>query len=877
MTTTEIHRLHEGFRSPDPAARPMMRWWWFGPDVDRADLVRDLDDMRAAGIGGVECSFVYPMGAASDSFLSETFLADVGFAAEAAEARGLRFDVTLGSGWPYGGPHIDESTASRRLHFEREEVLMPGGRIPIPRTWPSDEFIAAYIGEGTRWETPSSYTQVERDGDHLLLPTGRGPRVLLLAISRLSGQTVKRAASGAEGWVLDHMNAAAARAHIDAVAEPLLAAAGAGRIGTVFCDSLEVFNADWTGTVPEEFEARRGYDLLPQLWRLTLPGDASAELQADFHRTLTELVEENFIKVFAEWARAKGLSFRLQCYGQPPVTISSYRHVHAIEGEGWGWDAITACRWASSAGQIYGREVISSETWTWNHSPSFRSTPLDILGEAHDHLLMGINQFIGHGWPTSPRPESPADSAAQAELGRVFYASAALDSRNAWWDAAPSLWGTLHRLSWLMRQGHRLSQVGIYLPARDISAGFGAAGRVDLYKESRLHIGDALPHAIRSSGLDFDLFDDDATAVLDPSRFPLIVLPGARDIPAETLLWLEAVQAAGGVVLDLGGAAGIGTVITEPAGVPDHLPASAEAPVRLFSGSDTEAAVSENETVAVTTRDLGPARVHFVANTGKTTAELELEFPALDPGEDRILERWDAETGAVREVQRVGASTRLELEAYEAAVLIEHRDATRLPTVAALPQGGGRRDALRRLPTSGWSVQFSDESSAREVELPHRWEDESSRSHFSGAAAYRAEITIPGGAQSVMLDLGVARPYDLADPEAAGLMEASFSAEVLPPVGAVAQVVLDGHEVGFLWKTPYRLDLSSWVTAGGTHALTLVVSNVTSHRLAADAGIPRLVAESEEAYGSRFSIQTLDLALADVESGLLCIPMLSIT
>ncbi|MBE1525279.1 glycosyl hydrolase [Nesterenkonia lutea] len=885
MTMTEIERLHSGFRNPDPAARAMMRWWWFGPDVARGDLLRDLNDMAAAGIGGVECSFVYPMEAASDTFLSDTFLADLRFAAQAAQDRGLRFDVTLGSGWPYGGPHIDESTASRRLHWEREEVLMQAQRIPIPRAWASDRFIAGYIGEGTRWEAPASYTQLQREGDHLIVPPGRGPRVLLMAISRLSGQTLKRAASGAEGWVLDHMNPAAARAHIQAVAEPLVAAAGAERIGTVFCDSLEVFNADWTGTLVEEFSDRRGYDPLPQLWQLTLAQGAGREFQADFHRTLTELVEENFVQVFGEWARSRGLSFRIQCYGQPPVTISSYRHADAFEGEGWGWDTITACRWASSAGQIYGKEVISSETWTWNHSPSFRSTPLDILGEAHDHLLMGINQFVGHGWPSSPRPETDPHSPAAAELGRVFYASAALDSRNAWWDTAPALWGTLHRLSWLMRQGHRLSQVGVYLPARDISTGFGGAGRVDLYKESRLHIGDDLPHAIRTSGLDFDLFDDDAAAVLDPARFPLVVLPHAREIPPETIAWLHAVEEAGGVVLDLGGAAGIGLAITDPDVVPDHLPITTEVPVRILPGaklvSGVESGVAKNETVAVTTRAVGAARVHFVANTGQATTEVELILaPAGSIGSaahDRVVERWDAETGAVHMIQRSSGRVQLMLEAYEAVVLVEHGETSRAESADSAAFTGAPDPQPQRVSIDGWRVQFTDQDHSQPVELPHQWEKDPARSLYSGTAVYTAAIEIPDSAHSVLLDLGQAKPHALTDPEAAGLMEASFSAEVLPPVGAAAKVLIDGEEVGFLWKTPYRINLTDRVRPGGTHELALVVSNVTSHRLAADAGIPRLVAESQQSFGLRFGIQTLDLALADVASGLLTKPTLSIT
>ncbi|GAA1164700.1 glycosyl hydrolase [Nesterenkonia sandarakina] len=883
---TEVQRLHAGFLAPDPAARPMMRWWWFGPDVVREDLLRDLDDMAAAGIGGVECSFVYPMGAESDSFGSPSFLENLGFAAAAAVDRGLRFDLTLGSGWPYGGPHIDETTASRRLHWEREEVLMTAQRLRIPQTWPSDEFIAGYIGEGTRWETPDSYIQLEVEDGELIIPAGRGPRVILLAISRLSGQTLKRASKGAEGWVLDHMNPAAARSHIAAVAEPLVAAAGVERIGTVFCDSLEVFNADYSASVPAEFAARRGYDPLPLLWQLTLTDGTGAAFQADYHRTLTELVEANFIQVFGGWARSRGLEFRIQCYGQPPVTISSYRHADAFEGEGWGWDAITACRWASSAGQLYGKTVVSSETWTWNHSPSFRSTPLDLLGEAQDHLLMGINQFVGHGWPTSPRPQ-PDTAGEAAELGRVFYASAALDSRNAWWDVAPELWKTLHRLCWLMRQGRRLSQVGIYLPARDISTGFTAADRVDLYKESRLHIGDELPHAIRTAGLDFDLFDDDALAVLDPATFPLVVLPHARDLPGPTRDWLHRVEQSGGVVLDLGGTADLGTVVRDPAVVPEQMPGSVQVPVWIHSvPSGKDGVQLGNEAVAVTTRDVGGIRVHFVANTGSETAEFSLDLQGSDlqgaqlgaePG-NQVLERWDPASAEVSEIRRIYRSARLSLEAYESTVLITHGDLSRLPSAGAseIPEPD-HRAVERTQSIEGWLVRFEDQAQSCPVELPHQWEQDPERRLFSGTATYSAELTIPALAQRVTLDLGPALAHELEDPEGAGLMEASFSAKVLPPVGTIARVVLDGVHRGFLWKTPYRLDLTDWVSPGQTHQLQLVVSTVTSHRLAADSGIPRLVAESQQAYGTRFGIQTLDLALADVASGLLGKPSLRIT
>ena len=107
--------------------------------------------------------------------------------------------------------------------------------------------------------------------------------------------------------------------------------------------------------------------------------------------------------------------------------------------------------------------------WTWVHSPSFRATPLDLKGEAHEHLLAGINQFIGHGWPYSPR--------APPGLGWFFYASGALDDRNPWWPAMAPLARYLTRLCWLMRQGAPVSDVLVYVLRRGRSRPAGDGGR----------------------------------------------------------------------------------------------------------------------------------------------------------------------------------------------------------------------------------------------------------------------------------------------------------------------------------------------------------------------------------------------------------------
>ena len=142
--------------------------------------------------------------------------------------------------------------------------------------------------------------------------------------------------------------------------------------------------------------------------------------------------------------------------------------------------------------------------WTWVHSPSFRATPLDLKGEAHEHLLNGVNQLIGHGWPYSP-----ADAPG---LGWFFYAAGAIDDRNPWWPAMPELNAYLRRLCWLLRQGEPVADVAVYVPTRTCSPPWAGAvgGSLDTWREANRRIPGEIPATIRAAGLDFDLIDDDA-------------------------------------------------------------------------------------------------------------------------------------------------------------------------------------------------------------------------------------------------------------------------------------------------------------------------------------------------------------------------------
>ena len=295
-----VSRMRLAFANPPDDARIMMRWWWFGPSVEKAELARELEMMKRGGIGGVEIQPVYPLalddpksGFKNEEYLSAPFFDAVSFANQKARALGLRVDITLGSGWPYGGPHIRPTEASSRLRVEKVRVAADARSVAAP-----------VIGAGERLLASVPEMGLTPVNGRLALPVGMPATEVVFFIASRTGMQVKRPSVGAEGFVLDHLDRAALDRHLAVAGEPLLKAFGATPPTAVFSDSLEVYGADWSPDFLAEFQKRRGYDLVPHLTALIDSAAADAgSVRNDWGRTLTELVEERYLAPLSDWAR----------------------------------------------------------------------------------------------------------------------------------------------------------------------------------------------------------------------------------------------------------------------------------------------------------------------------------------------------------------------------------------------------------------------------------------------------------------------------------------------------------------------------------------------------------------------------------------------
>jgi hypothetical protein len=116
--------------------KPWTRWWWQGSAVDKASLSAQLQALSAIGIGGVEVTPIYGVSGAEARFipyLSSQWMAMLDHALREATRLTMRVDMATGTGWPFGGPWVDDEIAARSLAY-KTWTLGSGERLTEPVT-----------------------------------------------------------------------------------------------------------------------------------------------------------------------------------------------------------------------------------------------------------------------------------------------------------------------------------------------------------------------------------------------------------------------------------------------------------------------------------------------------------------------------------------------------------------------------------------------------------------------------------------------------------------------------------------------------------------------------------------------------------------------
>jgi alpha-L-rhamnosidase len=872
--------LWETFVKPPDGSRIMMRWWWFGPAMTNDELEREVLAMKEVGIGGFEIQPAYPLelddaarGIRNLSYLSDGFLDALRFVNRKARETGMRLDLTLCSGWPYGGSNVSVNHAAGMLRVVRVPIPGDDDSVTVPNLEAGESLIAAWAARDDQLEFSESSVQelYVISGTRVRVPGQQQFRAVLFFISSRTGMQVKRPAVGAEGFVIDHYDAAAVDAYLQSTGERLMQAFSGKPPYAVFSDSLEVYRSDWTPNLLEEFRQRRGYDLKPHL--LALAGDAGAETSAvrcDWGRTLTDLANEHYLVALRKWADRNGTRLRCQAYGEPPVTLSSNRLVGLPEGEDPDWRALSPARWASSACHLYGKPVASAETWTWIHSPAFRATPLDLKAEADRDFLQGINQIVGHGWPYSP-PEA-------GEPGWRFYAAGALNAHNPWWPVMPDLALYLQRMCFLLRQGKPANDVALYLSNSDAWAQFTANGNPSVNEVLAALLGKNVFGHILDAGFNFDFIDDEAIRLVG-TPYTAIVLPGVERIPLAAYQKIREYALHGGVVIATRPTPHFAPGLLEGKRDSGRIEALSR---ELFEGDNARCLFVEDEAdlgdallkkltpdvelnprapeIGFIRRKLDDRHLYFLANTSNQAHDVEATFRVkkLSP------ERWDPFTATKSAVRWITAGdgrivVSLHLEAYESALLVFSNFSGPPASAPSKPDALPAPIDLSR----GWKVSFNGTDKSIQMDRLRSWTELEGLRFFSGQGVYEKSVSVPESmlkpGAKIYLHFGKGVPIEPHH------RQNGTQAWIESPVREAAVIYVNGQRAGSVWRPPYELEISPWLQSG-ENSFRIVVGNLAINSMVGKS-LPdyRLL---NLRYGKRFAPQDMD-NLQPLPSGLL--------
>lgn len=444
--------------TPD-TARPGIRWWWLGSAVDSTNLSWNLEQFAKAGIGAVEITPIYGVKGNEKndiSYLSPQWMKALQ-KVESTNARlGIETSMATGTGWPFGGPWVplEEAACKAVVVDTLVDAATPLDKIEF--ALPDREKGMAKIIAKKEYEADNGKK-----------------RAIALFESR-TRQMVKRAAPGGEGYVVNHFDSTAV-AHYLAHIDSAFTASGTKFPPVMFNDSYEVYGANWTPTLPQEFERRHGYSITEMLGEFV---DGDAKVVSDYRETLAHMLLNNFTRQWTSWAHRHGAKTRNQAHGSPANLIDCYAAVDIPEIEGFGLtdfgikglrrdsgytrrndSDLSMLKYAPSAAHITGKTLTSSETFTWL-TEHFRTSLSQMKPDLDLMFCAGVNRMYFHGAAYSPKDDEWP--------GWRFYASVDMSPTNSIWRDAPELMAYITRCQSYLQWGKPDNDFLVYLPVRDL-------------------------------------------------------------------------------------------------------------------------------------------------------------------------------------------------------------------------------------------------------------------------------------------------------------------------------------------------------------------------------------------------------------------------
>lgn len=446
----------------------------------------------------------------------------------------------------------------------------------------------------------------------------------------------------------------------------------------------------WAPNLPQEFQKRRGYELLPYIPLLFVDGKGCEKIRYDFWQTVSELVAENFFGQIRDWCRAhniasgghllfeESISTHIALYGNFFLCVK-YLDAPSI-------DCLTSvppevpwqiARLIGSIRDLNNSTYTMCETsdFVQVYRPQGDTRPIKIVSE--EEIRGTCNRLI-HGGINTITSYYTFTNLTDEQLQRL----------NTW----------VGRCCYMMRGGHQVADIAVLYPVESLWVHFRPAkqGATDSQIANRIEsIFNQVSNNLYEANRDF-LYIDTPT-LLEASikgnslrygnlLWRVIVLPGVDTLPLGAWEKLRDFWRGGGVVVSLGllprnsdkefpspkvmeiakelfgEKESMNIRTNEKGGVAVFLPLGATSLLPLLLDHLLERDVDlkgGNSPLRITHRNVGGYDVYFIINESDKPCKQSLSFR----GEDGEI--WDPKDGSVKPLPK-GKWVELELEPYGA-------------------------------------------------------------------------------------------------------------------------------------------------------------------------------------------------------------------